>query len=304
MIARQSHPSVEYALLLLLAMLWGSSYMFVKIGVETIPPFTLIALRVGIAAIMLVGIVVWRRERLPADPSTLLQLLLQAFLNTFGAWTIVAWGQQYVESSLASVLNSTSPLFVFFITFFFTRHESTNTLRLIGAGLGIAGVVLIVGTDALKGLGHQVGAQLAILFAAFMYGCAAIYGKRFSHLSPTVIAATVMVLATCAMIPLSIVFDRPWTLAPSAKSIMAAVALGVLCTGVALMLYFRLLRTLGSMGVASQGYLRVGVGVLLGVFILGETITPVIAAGIAAAVTGVVLINMPARQKRSPETQE
>lgn len=296
MVARQPHPSVEYALLLLLALLWGSSYMFVKIGVETIPPFTLITLRVGIAAIMLVGIVIWRKEKVPTDPATLLQLLLQAFLNSFGAWTIVAWGQQYVESSLATVLNSTSPLFVFLITFFFTRHESTNVLKLIGAGLGITGVVLIVGTDALQGLGQQVGAQLAILFAAFMYGCAAIYGKRFSHLSPTVIAATAMVLATCAMIPLSLAFDRPWTIVPSAKSVMAAVALGILCTGVALMLYFRLLRTLGSMGVASQGYLRVGVGVLLGIFILDETITPVIAAGIAAAVIGVILINLPARR--------
>lgn len=296
MVARQPHPSVEYALLLLLALLWGSSYMFVKIGVETIPPLTLITLRVGIAAIMLVGIVIWRKEKVPTDPATLLQLLLQAFLNSFGAWTIVAWGQQYVESSLATVLNSTSPLFVFLITFFFTRHESTNVLKLIGAGLGITGVVLIVGTDALQGLGQQVGAQLAILFAAFMYGCAAIYGKRFSHLSPTVIAATAMVLATCAMIPLSLAFDRPWTIVPSAKSVMAAVALGILCTGVALMLYFRLLRTLGSMGVASQGYLRVGVGVLLGIFILDETITPVIAAGIAAAVIGVILINLPARR--------
>lgn len=296
MVARQPHPSVEYALLLLLALLWGSSYMFVKIGVETIPPLTLITLRVGIAAIMLVGIVIWRKEKVPTDPATLLQLLLQAFLNSFGAWTIVAWGQQYVESSLATVLNSTSPLFVFLITFFFTRHESTNALKLIGAGLGITGVVLIVGTDALQGLGQQVGAQFAILFAAFMYGCAAIYGKRFSHISPTVIAATAMVLATCAMIPLSLAFDRPWTIVPSAKSVMAAVALGILCTGVALMLYFRLLRTLGSMGVASQGYLRVGVGVLLGIFILDETITPVIAAGIAAAVIGVILINLPARR--------
>lgn len=297
MISSQSQKGAEYALLMLLALLWGSSYMFLKIGVETIPPVTLIALRVSIAAVLLGAIVWWRGERIPSEPRLLMQLLLQAFLNSFGAWTILAWGQQYVESSLATVLNSTSPLWVFLITFFVTRHESTNPRRLAGACLGIGGVVLIVGTDALQGLGQEVGAQLAILFAAMLYGCAAIYGKRFSSLSPTVTAATAMILSSVVMIPLSLVVDRPWTIAPSAKSLMAAVALGVFCTGVALMIYFRLLRTLGSMGAASQGYLRTGVGVVLGVAILGETITPIIGAGIAAAVTGVILINMPARRK-------
>ncbi|MBO6520770.1 MAG: EamA family transporter [Rhodospirillales bacterium] len=295
----QSHKGVEYALLMLLALLWGSSYMFLKIGVETIPPVTLIALRVTIAAILLSVIVLWRGERLPAEPRLLLQLLLQAFLNSFGAWTILAWGQQYVESSLATVLNSTSPLWVFLITFFVTRHESTSTRRLLGASLGIGGVILIVGTDALQGLGQAVGAQLAVLFAAMLYGCAAIYGKRFSSLSPTVTAASAMILSAMVMVPLSLVVDRPWTLTPSASSLMAAVALGVFCTGVALMIYFRLLRTLGSMGAASQGYLRTGVGVVLGVVVLGETITPIMGAGIAAAVTGVVLINLPKR--RTPE---
>ncbi len=302
MAPNQTDKRVEFALLLLLALLWGSSYFFIKLGLETIPPVTLIACRVGIAAVLLSAIVVWRGERLPTAPKTLLQLLLQAFLNSFGAWTIVAWGQQYVESSLATVLNSTSPLFVFLITFFFTRHESTSGRRFAGACIGIGGVVLIVGTDALQGLGQQVGAQLGILFAAFMYGCAAIYGKRFGHLSPTVIAATAMILASVVMIPLSLTIDRPWTLSPSLKSTAAAAALGVMCTGVALMLYFRLLRTLGSMGVASQGYLRTAVGVMLGVFVLGETISPVIGLGIAAAVTGVVLINMP--ERRAPSAQE
>ena len=299
----QIDKRVEFALLLLLALLWGSSYFFVKLGLATIPPVTLIACRVSVAAVLLCAIVLWRGERLPSDPKTLLQLLTQAFLNSFGAWTIVAWGQQYVESSLATVLNSTSPLFVFLITFFFPRHESTSGRRLAGACIGIGGVILIVGTDALNGLGQQVGAQLGILFAAFMYGCAAIYGKRFSHLSPTVTAATAMVLASAVMIPFSLLVDKPWTIDPSPTSLTSAIVLGVMCTGVALMLYFRLLRTLGSMGVASQGYLRTAVGVMLGVFVLGESISPLIGLGIAAAVTGVVLINLPAR-KAAPPTQE
>jgi drug/metabolite transporter (DMT)-like permease len=292
-----SHKSVEYLLLVVLALLWGSSYLFLKIAVETIPPVTLIASRVTIAAILLSIIVVWKKQALPRDTRTLLRLLLQSFLNSIGAWTVLAWGQQYVESSLSSVLNSTSPLFIFFITYFFTRHEATGLIKLAGASLGVFGVVLIVGADALQGLGQQLIAQLAVLSGAMMYAGAAIYGKNFSHLHPTVTAAVTMIWATVFLIPLSIAIDQPWTIQPSAKSIWAALALGVLCTGFALLIYFRLLRTLGSMGTASQSYLRAGVGVMLGIVVLGEHITPVMAIGIGAAILGVVLINLPARRK-------
>lgn len=292
-----ARKSIEFLFLILLALLWGSSYLFLKIAVETIPPITLIASRVTIAAILLTIIVMWKGEVFPKDRKTLVQLLVQSFLNSIGAWTILAWGQQYVESSLSSVLNSTSPLFVFFITFFFTRHEATSPLKLLGACLGVGGVLLIVGTDALQGLGQQVLAQLAVLSGAIMYACAAIYGKNLSHLRPTVTAAATMIWASVCLIPLSLAFEQPWTLAPSTKSLWAALALGVLCTGAALLIYFRLLRTLGSMGTASQGYLRTGVGVILGIVVLGEHITPVIAAGIAAAWLGVVLINLPSRRK-------
>jgi len=304
MSSEPSHKSVEYLLLLVLAMLWGSSYLFLKIAVETIPPITLIASRVTIAAVLLSVIVVWKGQAFPRDAKTLMRLLLQSFLNSIGAWTVLAWGQQYVESSLSSVLNSTSPLFVFFITFFFTRHETTNLLKLVGACLGVGGVILIVGTDALQGLGQQVLAQLAILGGAMMYACAAIYGKNFSHLRPTVTAAATMIWAAVCLIPLSLIVERPWTLVPTTQSLWAALALGVFCTGLALLIYFRLLHTLGSLGTASQSYLRAGVGVVLGIVVLGEHITPVMACGIGAAWLGVVLINLPARKKPSAATQE
>lgn len=293
----QPRQVTEFLLLFVLALLWGSSYLFLKIAVETIPPVTLIASRVAIAAVLLSCIVLWKGESFPRDALTLRRLLLQSFLNSIGAWTVLAWGQQYVESSLSSVLNSTSPLFVFFITYFFTRHEPTGMIKLIGAGLGVCGVVLIVGTDALQGLGQQVLAQLAILTGAMMYACAAVYGKRFSHLTPTVTAAAAMIWASVCLVPLSIVLEQPWTLQPSTKSLLAALALGVFCTGAALLIYFRLLRTLGSMGTASQSYLRAGVGVMLGIVVLGEHITPVMGIGIGAAILDVVLINLPARRK-------
>ncbi|MEX0693367.1 MAG: EamA family transporter [Rhodospirillales bacterium] len=294
---RQVNLGIEIPLLCLLALLWGSSYLFVKIAVDTIPPITLIASRVTIAAVLLCIIVHAKGETYPRDRRTLLQLLVQATLNSIVPWIMLAWGQQYVDSGLASVLNSTSPLFVFFITLIFTRHETTSALKLIGACLGVAGVMLIVGTDALQGLGQQVVAQLAILVSAMLYACAAIYGKKFAHLSATVTAACIMIWAAMWLIPLSLLIEQPWTLTPSTRSLGAALALGVLCTGVALLIYFRLIKTLGSLGVASQGYLRAGVGVMLGIVVLGEHITPMIALGIGAALLGVIAINFPARKQ-------
>lgn len=287
--------AVELPLLGLLALLWGSAYLFTKIAVAEFPPATLISIRVTGAAIFLLTVMAVRRARLPRDLNTWRMLLIQASFNSIGSWTILAWGQRHVDAGLASVLNSTSPIFVFLFTAFVTRHEVLGGRKLLGALLGIGGIVLIVGIDALKGLGTQVAGQLACLIGAAGYACAAIYGKRFGHMSAVSTAAGTMLTAVAVLVPVALVFDHPWTLRPSLAAMGAAAVLAIFCTGVALLLYFRLVRTLGSMGVASQSYLRAGIGVLLGLTFLGETLSPPVAAGLCAAIVGVALINWPAR---------
>ena len=300
-------PAVELALLCLLAFLWGASYPLIKVAVETIPPFTLIAMRVTIAAIFLTVVARARGFSFPRDVATWRALFVQAFFNSIAAWTVLAWGQQFVDSGLAGVLNSTSPVFVFFITLLWTRHETVSGQKLVGALLGVAGVALIIGVDVLDGLGQQVVAQIAILVGAMLYAGAAIHGKRFSGLPPTVTAAGTMVLATISLVPISLVVERPWTLTPSAASVLAAAGLAIFSTAAALLLYFRLLKTLGSMGVASQSYLRAGVSVLLGVLVLGETFSWSIGLGLLAVATGVAAINgqlrLGRRQQGRPATK-
>ena len=281
----------EFALLGLLALLWGSSYLFIKVAVAEIPPLTLIAARASVACVFLFALMRARRIAPPRGAPLWGRLYLQAVLNAIAAWTILAWGQQYVDAGLASVLNSTSPLFVFFFTLALTRHEPTGAVRLFGACLGVAGVTLIVGVEALEGLGREVAGQLAALFSAALYACAAIHGRRFSGLSPAAVAMATMLCAAATLIPMSLAFEAPWRLAPSHAALGAAFALGLFCTAIPLVIYFRLVRTLGSLGVASQAYLRAGIGVALGVVVLGETVPPTIAAGLAAALLGVALIN-------------
>lgn len=293
-------PLLEYALLGMLAALWGSSYLFISVAVAEIPPITLIALRVTIAAAFLIGVLHWRGDRLPRDRRAWGMLLIQAFLNSIGAWTVLAWGQQTVDSALASVLNSTAPIFVVAAGVVATKAARPPGRKILGAGIGLLGVVLIVGPDALAGLGDQVLAQLAILSGAIMYAAAALYGRRFGSLGATATAAGTMIWATIWLVPAAMLFEAPWTLRPSATALASAIVLGLVCTGVALILYFRLIGTLGSLGTASQAYLRAGIGVLLGVVILGETVPPMVGLGIAGALLGVILINMPGRRRALP----
>ena len=289
---------IELPLLALLALLWGSSYLFIKVAVAEIPPVTLIALRVLGATIFLLLVMGARSERLPRDARTWRMLLVQSVLNSIGAWTVLAWGQQYVESGLACVLNSTSPIFVFLITALVTRHEALGGRKLVGAVLGLMGVALIVGVDVLRGLGDQVAGQVGCLVGAALYAGAAVYGKRFSHISAVATATSTMIWASVVLVPLALLLDRPWTLAPSPTAMAATVILSILCTGVALLIYFRLVRTLGSMGVASQSYLRAGIGVMLGIVFFDETLAFSVGIGLTAAILGVALINWPTARHR------
>ncbi len=288
--------AIELALLALLALFWGAAYPLIKIALGTIPPVTLTAGRALTAALLLCLLCAWRGDRLPRDGRTWRQFAVQAFCNSIGAWSLLAWAQQYVDSGLAGVLNSTSPLFVFLVTAFWTRHEPVSLRRLLGALLGIAGVVQIVGVDALDGIGTEVVAQGALLLGALLYMAAAIYGRRFSHLPAPVTAAGTMTVAAVCLIPAALIFEQPWTVVPDMRSLLAALALAVFSTAGAFMLYFRLVRTLGSMGVASQSYLRAGVAVLLGMVLLGETLTLPVAIGVAATILGVAAINLPSKR--------
>lgn len=289
----RKHLIVELAFLCLLAVLWGSSYLFINIAVQTIPPFTLVFLRVFLASSILAIVMVLRGYKFPRDPKDLKLLAVQGLLGGSLAWVLLSWGQQYTASALASVLNSTSPIFVFFATWIFTKHEVSNIRRLIGAILGLGGVIIIVGVEAMAGLGTAVLAQLAIVGGAISYAFASIWGQRLRHLPSLTSATCVMLFSTAYLLPLSLIFEAPWALRPSSNSIIAIVTLPIVCTAVASLIYYRLLKTLGSLGTASQAYLRAGVGVALGVIILGESISMDVALGLVLAVLGVLLINWP-----------
>jgi drug/metabolite transporter (DMT)-like permease len=288
----------ELGLLLLLATAWGASYTFLKVAVATIPPITLIAGRTLIAGLLLVVILHCRGVKLPTDAANWRRFLFQACLNSVIPWVMVAWGAQSLDAGVATILNSTAPIFTFFLTFAVTRHEAVTSRKLIGVIAGMAGICLIVGVQALGGLGQQLFAQIVCVAAAICYAGAAIFGRNFGGLDPMAPAAGSLLCGAAVLIPLSLVVDRPWMLAPSMNSLLALLAIAVFSTALAFVIYFRLIQTLGSVGATAQAYLRVPIGVVFGVIFLGEQPSSTVWIGLACVVIGVAAMTIPARKAK------
>ena len=280
-------------------MLWGSSYLWLKVGVQTIPPLTLIAGRTLIAGGLLYLYVRQQGLRMPpllsvnAHSARIVnpvwwQFAIQALLNCVVPFLLIAWAMQTVPAGVATILNSTSPVFVFLATWLITRHEAVSVQKLIGVAAGISGICLIVGPTALAGLGDQLVPQLAIVFATLCYAAAVLYGRAFHGLPPAMPAAGSMIVGAILLCPVSLLLDAPWALRPSWASLGALLMLSVFSTALAFAIYFRLLKTLGSVGVTAQAYLRVPVGVGLSLFVLGESLAPTAWMGLVLAIVGVV----------------
>ena len=281
----------------LLACLWGGSYPLLKVAVETVPPFTVVAMRATIGGLLLLAAlgrnVGQLREVARDSPRS---LAIQSIFTCIVPWLLIATAMRALDASLAAILNSLSPIFIFLITALVTRHEPVNARKGVGVALGIAGVIAIVGVDALRGVGGQTLAELACIAGAFSYAIAAVIGVRFRSVSPLVPAAGSTLIAACVIAPVALVLEKPWASHPSFASLAAIVAGAVLSTALAQVVYFRLLATVGSIAMSSQAYLRIVVGVALSMAFLGEMPKPQAWVGLGLVVAGVVAMTLPARR--------
>jgi drug/metabolite transporter (DMT)-like permease len=277
--------------LILLGILWGVPYALTKIALETIPPVTLVAARVSLAAMALWIIVVISGHKFPERLDFVWRLFVQGAVACVIPYTLITFGQQSVESALAAILNSTTPLFVVLISLIWTRHEPMTFGRLFGVTIGLGGVVMIAGAGALGGLGRETAGQVAIVLATFSSAVSAIHGRRFATVAPEIAAAGMLTWAAVMLVPLCLLVEAPLNSAPSAASIAALLVNAVVATAFGFVIYFRLIRTIGSIGTSSASYLKPGVGVLIGCALMGESLTWTLAAGLVAILFGVWAIS-------------
>ncbi len=290
----RSMGRIEWLLLIMLSILWGGSFFFIGVAVKGLPPFTIVVLRVGFAAIVLNLFVLVRGLRMPTGKTLLLAYLSMGLLNNVIPFSLIVWGQTHIASGLASILNATTPFFTIIVAHFLTKDEKISVERLIGVLIGFVGVAFIIGPEALNDFGTNVFAQLAVLTAAISYAFASVFGRRFQTLgsSPLLTATGQVTASTLILLPLTLVVDKPWTLPMPEWQVWAAVlGLAFFSTALAYLVFFRILSTAGATNISLVTFLIPVSAILLGTFILGEQLEAKHFAGMAFLGVGLAIID-------------
>jgi drug/metabolite transporter (DMT)-like permease len=284
----------EWGLLGLLSLLWGGSFFFSKVALFELPPLTVVLARVGIAAAAL-----WGYLRLRGIPVPISARLWSAFLgmglvNSLIPFTLIFWGQTFIGSGLASILNATTPIFSILVAHILARDETLSFARLAGIALGILGVSVLLGGQAYGSAGGTVWGILACLGAALSYGFANTYGRRFKRMGiDPAVSAFGQIAGTAVMaLPLVLLIDQPWRLAaPGAVAWGALVGLALLSTALAYIIFFRLIATAGATNTSLVTLLIPVSAILLGVAFLGEQLSAAQLGGMALIGLGLMALD-------------
>jgi drug/metabolite transporter (DMT)-like permease len=284
------NPS-QWLLLALLSVLWGGSFLFVGIAVSELPAFTIVFGRVGLAALLLLPVVIALGLQLPASARGWWPFLVMALLNNVIPFSAIVLGQKEIASGLASVLNATTPLFGVMLTHLLT-DDKMSANKFAGLAIGIVGVALLMGPAVLAGDRTSVQGMALVLTGTLAYGCASVWGRRLRTTPPLVSAVCQLACSTLVMALLAGAIDRPWTLPPpSPRTLLAMLGLAALSTALAYAVFFRILAVSGPTNVMLVTLLIPISGVALGTLVLGETVHWRQVLGALVIASGLVVID-------------
>jgi drug/metabolite transporter (DMT)-like permease len=284
----------SWAMIAAMSLLWGSAFLLIEIGLRTIAPNTLVFLRMGIAAPFMLVALYLLKERLPTDWASWRQLFILGALNAALPFILFFWGQQYLDSGYASILNATTPLWGVVIAHFLTADEKATPVRIVGVLLGLAGIIVMVGPEAMKGLSQSLLAQIACLVSTLFYGYAAIYGRRLgqSKMTPVAVATGQVITAALIMLPIALITDRPWQQPlPSMESMLAATALAIPATAIAYLFYFKTIDRAGATNAMLVAFIMPVIAIMLGFAFLNESLTGGQLIGTALIALGLIAID-------------
>lgn len=292
---RAMGPS-EWVLLIILSVFWGGSFFFVELALTGLTPLFLVFARVAIAAAALWCFVLATGGSFPTSPKLWGCFAIMGLFNNVVSFNLIAWGQQHIDSGLASILNATMPMFTVVLAHWLTRDEKLTLSRGAGVLVGLVAVAVMVGGDALKELGTGVVGQLAMLGAAASYAYAAIYGRRLASIPVRQTAAGMLTASAVIMAPVVLLFGDPARLHPDLVSVSALLGLALVSTSAAYIIYFRILERAGATNIALVTLLIPVSALVLGMTLLGERPGWNAYAGMALIFVGLMLIDgRPAR---------
>ena len=283
----------EWMLLVLLSVVWGGSFFFNGIALQEFPTLSIVTSRVGLAALALLFLMKMLGQGIQLNRQILKAFFGMSFLNNVVPFSLIVWGQQHIASGVASILNATTPLFTMLVAHWFTTDEKINPRRLLGVLTGMGGVGLMMGLDSMESSGFHLLGQSAILLAAFSYGLAGVYGKRFAQLEipPLATATGQLCASSMILIPLTLWIDQPWTMTiPSIEGMGSLLGIALLSTALAYVIYFRLLKTAGATNLLLVTLLIPVSAIILGVFLLDESLEPQHLSGMAVISLGLLIM--------------
>lgn len=265
----------DYLLLVILGACLGSAFMFMKIGVETIPPFTIVFVRLFIATIILALIAFFKSYPLPRERGLWKVFIFLGFSANLIPFSLITWSEIHITSGLASIYIATIPMVTILIAHFFTHDERLNGFKAMGVLFGFSGVVLLFYDGIASDLTQSIWAQIACFLSVIFYSISRVKSKALSHVSPVVTSLCVSISATVISFPFCIVIDQPWNLTPSYKSIASVVGLGILSTAFAFLILYYLISTVGAVFMTAVNFLMPIFGLLFGYVFLNETVHPI-----------------------------
>jgi drug/metabolite transporter (DMT)-like permease len=279
--------------LIFLSALWGPSFLFIKVAVGEIPPLTLVTGRVGLAALLLYLVLRLQGGNLPKFGPIWKHFAIAGFFANALPFVLISWGEQYIDSAFAAILNGTTPLFTIILAHFFITDDRMTPVKILGTLVGFGGLVLLISPSLIDGFHATTWGLLAVTLAAFSYGIVIVYTRKHLRGLPPLIAPTAQILmATLYLIPISLIVDQPFRLPiPSWPAIGSLLALAVVGTALAYVVYYFLLDRTSATYVSMVTYLAPVIGVVLGIVILDEQLSWTTYAGCGLILVGVMVVN-------------
>jgi drug/metabolite transporter (DMT)-like permease len=280
-------------LLFLLGAIWGTSFLFIKIIVSEIPPMTLVAGRTGLAALVLWFFILIKRNPAQVDKKTWRAFAVVGLFNGALPYSLISWGEQFIPSGWAALLQATTPIFTILAAHFLTRDDRINFKKALGVFLGFLGVSLLVLPEVKAGNFAPTWGMLAIIGSSVSYALASIFArKHLAGITPIISSAGQLGFAFIYILPASLLFDKPWTLTASNRVLFSWITLTLLGTVIGYIIYYTLLKRTTATFTVSVTYVVPIFGLVLGALILGETLNPIILFSLVCILTGVLLVRV------------
>ena len=283
-------PSIfDYTLLTILALIWSSAFFNIKIATYSYGPVTIAFLRIVFGAIPVIGLCLFKKIKIEAFSKDWYWFALIGMINLVIPFFLIAYGVQKVQSNLAAILMASTPLSATVLAHFFTSNEKINFTKIFGVLLGFSGIVFLFSDNILINENNFLSA-LIIFFASTFYVIGGLLTLKISNKKNENVTASILIWGVIFLIPITALTEKPWNLNPSIDSTISVVYLGIVATGLAWLLRFRILKNNGLVFQAQVAYLIPIFGIILSYIFLKEIITPKILVAVAAIIIGIYFV--------------